>query len=74
LQKEFVVSGYADLATMGKLTEPVVEIKDGSSVLGKHREIARMDEQIAVGHIDISVEFMGIRDRHDGEVRRLICL
>ena len=62
-QKEFVIAWYADLPTMGKLTEPVIEIKDGSSALGEHREIAGVNEQIAAGHIYFAMQFVGIRDR-----------
>ena len=63
-----------NLPPVGKLSQPVVEVENGSGSSAEHREIPCMYKQVAWWNIDLPMQFMGVRDCHDDEVIRVLPL
>ena len=55
-----MISGDNDLVPMRQLPRPRVEIDDLSLAFGKICEVARVNQQITVWHLDVSVKPMRI--------------
>jgi hypothetical protein len=56
-----MISGYKDAMAMWLLAKPFVQVLDGTQTLRKHREVARVDENISRWNIQLAFEAMGIR-------------
>ena len=50
-----MISGHGDFPAVREFPEPIIEIKDGSGFFAKHREVARMDEDVTVGYVELPV-------------------
>lgn len=55
-QRHVVISGYYDLQTVGQLAEPRVEIDNGLYTFALMTDVARVDKQVTVGHLDLFME------------------
>jgi hypothetical protein len=61
-----MIAGYDQLEAVGHSPKPFVEIKYGSSgALAEQREVPRMDEDVPIRHVKLSVKLMRVRNAHD---------
>jgi hypothetical protein len=60
LEEELMVSRNNNLVTMGQLSQPRVEIFHGTDIPREHREVAGVDEDISVRHVNFAMEFVGV--------------
>jgi hypothetical protein len=59
-QKELMISGHNDFVPMWQFTEPIIEVDNCLHALGEHGEIASVDEDVAVRHIDLAMKLMRV--------------
>jgi hypothetical protein len=57
-----MISGDDDFVPVWQLAEPIIEVDNCLHVLGKHREIASMNEDVAIRHVDLAMKLMSIAD------------
>jgi hypothetical protein len=51
------------LAENSQFTEPSIEVTNRAHALGKHREIASVDQNVAVGHLNLAMKLMGVTQK-----------
>jgi hypothetical protein len=60
LQKEFVISGHDRLKPVWQFTEPIIGVGNCLHALGEQGEIASVDQDVAIRHVDLAMKLMRV--------------
>jgi hypothetical protein len=51
-----------NLMAMGQFTEPSIKVFNCTQVLAEHREISRVDQDVAIRNFQLTMQFMRVAD------------
>jgi hypothetical protein len=57
-----MISWYDDFVPMRQFTEPSIEIDNCIHTLGEHGEVASVDEDVAIRHLDLAMKLMRVAE------------